>query len=930
MSSEISLLEGSNDALNQLRLLMGFQPFPWQRRLLERWFLKGSMPSAIDVPTGLGKTMTIAVWLAARASGASLPRRLVYVVDRRAVVDQATAEAERLAEALGTGGRPMDQSVRALRLGLGLPGGQALPVSTLRGQFADNRRWLDDPTLPAIIVGTVDMIGSRLLFEGYGVSRRMRPVHAGLLGMDSLIVLDEAHLVPPFEALLADIARPDGCRHASKAPINLATFHVLPLSATGHHRGDTVLRLDGNDEEDAHVRARLDAQKPLKIEEHPADDDLAGLLAERAWKLRTEDGTARRVLVFCDHRETAQKAAAVLGKKLKAAKFGEQRVQLLVGARRVKERQDLLEDPVYRWFLGGETSTYDEPAFLVATSAGEVGVDLDADAMVCDLVAWERMVQRLGRVNRRPLKDGAKSAPIVVLAVNPPEVKKLLARLAKETEAEKKAAIQSRADALTETHRARLAILRELATGDGEPHDASSGELKRLKERSYTDERLKDLVNRASTPNPSRPALTRALVDAWSMTSLEQHPGRPEIQPWLRGWIEDDAPQTELIWRRFLPWRLGAAAPAKREVEDYFDVARLHLSEVLETETWRAIQTLQRRAKAALEQSQETSPATERGVLVLDQRGAFIEAWALSALATDNKKVREQFEKIATGRRLVVHADLGGLDPHGLLDHEHSSTPPTLDGEASPQNGRWSERDLRTIGYRVVMGDSAAPAESDWRRVHYWPFGTGDDAGVHGLRVDVWREADSGDEAPEVARVKQGLAEHHQWAGEAASEIARRLSLPQPYVDMLIAGARGHDAGKTRVIWQDSVNAPPNERPLAKSDARGDPSRLKIKGVTYRHEFGSMFDAAGDPAIGALPEDLRDLALHLIAAHHGFARPVIAPLDPDHAPSASEALAREIALRFARLQKHWGVWGLAWWEAVFRAADWAASKRLNQ
>src|SRR6185437_11208262 len=42
-----------------------------------------------------------------------------------------------------------------------------------------------------------------------------------------------------------------------------------------------------------------------------------------------------------------------------------------------------------------------KPAFLVATSAGEVGVDLDADHMVCDLVPWERMVQRLGRVNRR-------------------------------------------------------------------------------------------------------------------------------------------------------------------------------------------------------------------------------------------------------------------------------------------------------------------------------------------------------------------------------------------------------------------------------------------------------------------------------------------------------------------------------------------------
>ena len=124
------------------------------------------------------------LWYVARTAGANVPRRLIYVVDRRAVVDQATTVADEIRK------KSQDSKLR---------------VSTLRGQHVDNREWLADPATPAIIVGTVDMIGSRLLFSGYGVSRKMRPYHAGLLGADTLVVLDEAHLVPPFEKLLEAI-----------------------------------------------------------------------------------------------------------------------------------------------------------------------------------------------------------------------------------------------------------------------------------------------------------------------------------------------------------------------------------------------------------------------------------------------------------------------------------------------------------------------------------------------------------------------------------------------------------------------------------------------------------------------------------------------------------------------------------------------------
>ncbi len=70
-------------------------PFPWQEELFTR-FAKGTIERSLDIPTGLGKTAVMAIWLVARAHGAALPRRLVYVVDRRAVVDQATDVAKGL------------------------------------------------------------------------------------------------------------------------------------------------------------------------------------------------------------------------------------------------------------------------------------------------------------------------------------------------------------------------------------------------------------------------------------------------------------------------------------------------------------------------------------------------------------------------------------------------------------------------------------------------------------------------------------------------------------------------------------------------------------------------------------------------------------------------------------------------------------------
>src|SRR6185312_1748177 len=95
----------------------------------------------------------------------------------------------------------------------------------------------------------------------------------------------------------------------------------------------------------------------------------------------------------------------------------------------------------------------------------------------------------------------------------------------------------------------------------------------------------------------------------------------------------------------------------------------------------------------------------------------------------------------------------------------------------------------------------------------------------------------------------------------------------------------------------------------------------------YRHELGSLPYAESHARLHSLDDPLRELCLHLIAAHHGNARPLLRINGAEEPPTRLVRRAQEIALRFARLEKQWGPWGLAWWEALLRAADQQASRK---
>ena len=894
-------------------------PFEWQKRLFNEWFGIGNLPTALDVPTGLGKTAVIPIWLLARAAGADLPRRLVYVVDRRVVVDQATKVAEKLRKNLS---EPM-----ALSIGLAR-GSSNLPISTLRGGYADNRDWLDNPITPAIVIGTVDMVGSRLLFEGYGVSDRMRPYHAGFLGVDSLIVLDEGHLCPAFEALLRQISNNRDTTLAGGVSQDQITppFHVLTLSATGYdsNQDSSVFRLQDSDSEDKEVNRRTSASKRLQITEVAEKQVQLAAMAERAHEL-VSDEVPVRVVVFCDSRNDSLKIKKMIDQKSRKERtqYGNSDAtsELLVGERRVIERSNLERWLVEAGFLDNADDRSVGSSILIATSAGEVGVDLDADHMICDLVSYERMVQRLGRVNRQGNRDGSF---VSIYALRPSTKGNL-----KSTESE-----------FDEFKRQRRA-LEMLPIGSHGFHEASVNALRRLKEEHA------DVVSSATSSKPLYPILTRPLLDAWSMTSFVVHEGRAEVNPWLRGWEQEDVPQTVVVWRTYLPTVTTEEGIDidRKMVREFFQAAPVGLVEYLEAESSHVADWLVKRTRRIEKRPSDCASPFQRREIVaiaINRQNEYVtkvtfdqlERYSQPAnrMTPSTKRERMLFFEAIRGSVLVVDQRFAGM-LDGMLDESCNDLPLTADDRASWHKATRESRDsLESINFRVerfkINEDTdefdVPSTDPNWHLMHI--VETGFDSlrvAVEGLAIFTKPCKPTNEASRSLLSQPQSLDDHASQTASIAKEFATQLNLPDNEIHAIEYAARWHDNGKASLRWQNAMNAPVNGRPYAKTKGGGNVHSLD----GYRHEFGSLLQAEQED----LPEGIRDLVLHLIVAHHGNARPTISSRGCDVGPpSILNTSAGEVAIRFVRLQRVYGHWGLAWREAILRAADQIASRNWEE
>jgi CRISPR-associated endonuclease/helicase Cas3 len=862
--------------------LTGNRPFPWQRELY-RLFVAGTLPPSCDLPTGLGKTSIIPIWLIALAAAPKLPRRLMYVVNRRTVVDQATREAEnlrkRLEEARETEGL-LRELCDALERLCAVESDPPVVISTLRGQFADNREWSRDPARPAVVVGTVDMIGSRLLFSGYGCGFKTRPLHAGFLGWDSLVVHDEAHLEPAFQRLIEAIQIE---QEREQPAFPRRGLRIMALTATS--RGGTgSFGLSDADHKHPEVRKRIGARKAITL--HPVADEkkLADRIAELALAHK-DSGDA--ILVFVRSLADVEKVVQKLKKET-------ENVEQLTGTLRGLERDRLVEKPVFQRFLPKSSRKPDAKptegtAYLVCTSAGEVGVNISADHLVCDLTPFDSMAQRFGRVNRFGLRGDTRIDVVYEEKPNP------------------------KGDKLDEARRLTLELLREL-NGDASPAALGGLDAER-REAAFTP---------APTPLPT----SDILFDAWALTTItDKLPGRPHVEPYLHGLSDWDPPETHVAWRE----EVGLLSDlfTEKQLAEFLDDYPLKPHELLRDRSDRVFTHLN-----AIAARRPDDPAW----LLADDDT--IEVFALKDLA--DSKWRDRIN----GRTIVLPEAAGGLrdglldgaaEPPGELDANHRRLDVSGHWFVDPAGKR--PRRLRTRsddakpqqipGMRLVREFDLRPESGESDGAEPNEVGQDDNQLVSKGRYWRWyvRPRSADDDGSKTATDPIPWQNHTDDVVKNATHVADALLTDSPDLRAaLTLAAKFHDLGKKRVLWQRSIGNPDPTNWHAKSGRDWKPLDI----TEYRHEFGSLADVLKEPAFESLRDkpEFRDLILHLVAVHHGYGRPHFPPdnaFDPEPNGRAPAEIAAEVPQRYGRLQRRYGRWGLAWLESLLRAADYAAS-----
>lgn len=980
----------------------GYSPFPWQSLLAEKT-CAGMFPDAVDLPTASGKTACLDIAVYALAAQADRPlsqrtaaRRVWFVVDRRIVVDEAFDRARKLAKALEN---PSNAALAAIAERLlklrGLPNNdRPLAVGCLRGGVLRDDGWARIPSQAAIITSTVDQLGSRLLFRGYGHSAFAAPIFAGLAGNDSLILLDEAHCAVPFLQTLRAVKAFRSAKWSEEA--NLTPFNVAVLSATppgDDEGGEKTDVFPSDDDERAKalnhpkLLARLTATKRAELRSVPKQEKLAVEIAHAAEKF-ARAGTMRVGVIVNRVARAAEIAALLSARSREKIAEGEAPafdVQLLTGRIRPAER-DAIVGALLPRLHSSSTEKLSRPLILVSTQCLEVGADFSFDALVTECASLDSLRQRFGRLAR--LGTPANSEATIFVAED----------ALKESDPIYGEAMKATWDFLWEkadrSNRAEGKKTIEIRTID------FGFEALRALLPPPDSQELRDLL----APTSNAPILLPAHLDLLCQTAPMPHPN-PDISIFLHGKGRKSAEARVAFRCDFDPlhtehWSEIASLcpPVSGEM---FSVPLHRLR------AWLAGQNDDSGdVEGELADSQET-PSPRRRTLFLiihgrdeaqisdDPAAVYPDATVLLPAPRDEAglaAMRQLGQTFGPSNEFGLgsqQADLWELariqsgKPAALRLHRESLAPWLRENICPPlcelleliENPEMLADELRESLAAVRKWQPADGAKDlppwlrtlfeqtkdfDFRKRSAHPGGglilyakntRKRDEPDYFADDEFENDIDTASEAPEAV----SLPAHCTQVAREASALASACLGPSA-VPIFHTAGQWHDVGKLDERFQEVLRggAPDDgtSPPLAKSPEK---PRTKERDVeirtaaglpkNFRHEMHSV-QVVEKCLPAAFSDNDRAFLLHLIASHHGHARP-FAPLCEDPSPppilathasavvSLSTAdrvsqpphrLDSGVADRFWQMTRRYGWWGLAYREAILRLADWHSSE----
>lgn len=371
----------------------------------------------IDVPTGLGKTAAVVMawlWNRIALNRPDWPRRLVYCLPMRTLVEQTRDNVQvwidRLCQA--SVGLELSQNARSELTWLR----EHSPIVLMGGEELNRakREWDIHPEKPAILIGTQDMLLSRALNRGYGMSRFRWPMHFALLNNDCLWILDETQLMgsgvetsAQFAAFRSRFSIIGPCATWwMSATLDFNRLKTVDYSFEAADGNRKLLQLTAEEREYHLVAGRLGAHKKIAKAKMSLDRDskkevlhYSKKLAE--WILKKHRPN-KLTLVILNRVNRAQEVFCQIESQMEKAKANDSSV----------ESPDLAL--IHSRFCSQDRKQYErklnapQNLICVATQAVEAGMDLDADLLVTELAPWSSLVQRFGRCNRHGIHKNSR------------------------------------------------------------------------------------------------------------------------------------------------------------------------------------------------------------------------------------------------------------------------------------------------------------------------------------------------------------------------------------------------------------------------------------------------------------------------------------------------------------------------------------------